>query len=443
MDPHINRRDFLKTSVAAGLGATVLGQTESRGQSANDRINLAIAGVHGRGLDLARQFTSLAGCRVAALIDVDSRYLDKAVADVEKMQAGRPKAFKDFRKALDDREIDALAVATPDHWHAPMAIEAVKAGKHVYVEKPCSHNCREGELLVQASHKYSRLVQMGNQRRSIGNVRDMIRELRDGTIGHVYLAKCYFTRKRTTIGFGKNVPVPEYLDWDLWQGPAPRTAYRDNVHPYNWHWFWNWGTGEALNNGVHFLDLARWALGGEYPVKVSSLGGRWHYVGQDDWECPDTQEILVEYDGGRMISWFGRSTNDFGPGYKSYGIVFFGSSGILDYNGDSQYTVYDLDNKVVKTSTGPAKGADRTSAVDPGLEDRHAANFLGAIRGQEKLNSPIDEGHKSNILGLLGNVSLRVGRTLHLDSQNGHILNDREASRLWTREYEPRWEPRV
>jgi predicted dehydrogenase len=237
--------------------------------------------------------------------------------------------------------------------------------------------------------------------------------------------------------------VPEYLDWDLWQGPAPRTAYRDNVHPYNWHWFWNWGTGEALNNGVHFLDLARWALGGEYPVKVSSLGGRWHYVGQDDWECPDTQEILVEFDGGRMISWFGRSTNDFGPGYKSYGIVFFGSHGILDYNGDSQYTVYDLDNKVVKTSSIASKQADRTSAVDPGLEDRHAANFLGAIRGQERLNSPIDEGHKSNILGLLGNVSLRVGRTLHLDPHSGHILNDREAAKLWTRDYQPGWEPKV
>jgi hypothetical protein len=151
----------------------------------------------------------------------------------------------------------------------------------------------------------------------------------------------------------------------------------------------------------------------------------------------------VEFDGGRMISWFGRSTNDFGPGYKSYGIVFFGSHGILDYNGDSQYTVYDLDNKVVKTSSIASKQADRTSAVDPGLEDRHAANFLGAIRGQERLNSPIDEGHKSNILGLLGNVSLRVGRTLHLDPHSGHILNDREAAKLWTRDYQPGWEPKV
>jgi predicted dehydrogenase len=283
MDLVVNRRDFLKTSVAAGIGATVLGQTSSYGQSPSDRVALAIAGVHGRGTDLARQFTALPGCRIHALIDVDSRYLDKAVADVEKMQGSRPIAMRDFRKALEDRQIDALVVATPDHWHAPMAIEALKAGKHVYVEKPCSHNCREGELLVEASRKYGRLVQMGNQRRSIGNVQDMVRQLREGVIGGVYLAKCYFTRKRGTIGFGRQVPVPEYLDWDLWQGPAPRTAYRDNVHPYNWHWFWNWGTGEALNNGVHFLDLARWALGGEYPIKVSSLGGRWHYVGQDDW----------------------------------------------------------------------------------------------------------------------------------------------------------------
>jgi len=443
MDHNINRRDFLKSSIATGVGVTLLGQARLHAQSPNNRIVLAIAGIHGRGSALAQQFTALPGCRIGSVIDVDSRYLDKAATEIEKMQGSRPKTFKDFRKALDDRDIDSLVVATPDHWHAPMAIEAVKAGKHVYVEKPCSHNCREGELLVEASHKYGRLVQMGNQRRSIGQVQEMVQEIREGVIGNVYLTKCYFTRKRGTIGFGKQVPAPDYLDWDLWQGPAPRVPYRDNVHPYNWHWFWNWGTGEALNNGVHFLDVARWALGADYPIKVSSLGGRWHYVGQDDWECPDTQEILVEFEGGRMISWFGRSTNDFGPGYKAFGIVFFGSRGILDYDGDSKYTVYDLDNKVVKTSARPAKNADQTSAVDPGLEDRHAANFVAAIRGQEKLASPIDEGHKSNILGLLGNVSLRVGRTLNLDKRNGRILNDQKAAKLWTRQYEPKWEPKV
>jgi len=183
-----------------------------------------------------------------------------------------------------------------------MAIEAVKAGKHVYVEKPCCHNPREGELLVEAYRKYGKQVQMGNQRRSMNLVRMMVDDIRAGVIGRVFLAKCFYSRKRPPIGVGKEAAVPEGLDWDLWQGPAPRVPYRDNLHPYNWHWFWHWGTGEALNNGVHMMDIARWAMGLDHPVKVSSFGGRWHHVGVDDWECPDTQEILLEFDGGRMIT---------------------------------------------------------------------------------------------------------------------------------------------
>jgi predicted dehydrogenase len=346
---------------------------------------------------------------------------------------------------LEDRDVDALLVTTPDHWHAPMAILAAKAGKHVYVEKPCSHNPREGEILVEVADKYKRLVQMGSQRRSIANVQWMVRQIHEGKIGHLFLAQCFYSRRRPPIGFGKVIAPPVELDWDLWQGPAPRTAYRDNVHPYNWHWFWRWGTGEALNNGVHLLDVARWAMGVTFPTKVSSFGGRWHDVGLDDWEAPDTQEIQLEYGPGRGISWFGRSCSTYGaPGYKANGIVFYGSRGTIDYDGGGTYTVYDLDNQPLMTvGEDPTKKANLANSADPGLNDLHALNFIEAIRSNAKLNAPIEQGHCSTALGQLGNIAQRTGRSLQVDPANGHIIGDAEAAKLWTREYEPGWAPTV
>jgi predicted dehydrogenase len=341
--------------------------------------------------------------------------------------------------------VDALLIATPDHWHAPMAILAAKAGKQVYVEKPCSHNPNEGEILVAVARKYKRLVQMGSQRRSIANVQQMVQEIHEGVIGNLFLAQCFYSRRRPPIGFGKVIAPPTDLDWDLWQGPAPRTDYRSNLHPYNWHWFWRWGTGEALNNGVHLLDVARWAMGVTFPTKVSSFGGRWHDVGLDDWEAPDTQEIQLEFGTGKGISWFGRSCSTYGsPGYKSNGIVFYGSKGTIDYDGSGNYTVYDLDNKPVKaTGEDPAKKANLANGADPGLNDKHALNFVEAIRGKTKLNAPIDQGHNSTLLAQLGNIAQRTGRSLITDPTNGHILGDSEAVKLWQREYEPGWEPTV
>jgi len=188
--------------------------------------------------------------------------------------------------AIEDKDIDALVIATPDHWHAPMTLEALKAGKNVYVEKPCSHNPAEGEMLVAAQKKYGKLVQMGNQRRSTVVANKMMEEIKEGIIGDVYFARTWYANTRGPIGFGKKAAVPDYLDWELWQGPSPRVDYRDNIHPYNWHWFWHWGTGEALNNGTHEIDVARWALGVDFPKKVVSLGGRYCFTGKDDWNVP-------------------------------------------------------------------------------------------------------------------------------------------------------------
>ena len=446
MNTELSRRQFITKTFTAGAALAMTARLSPlQAQTApGNRVVVAVAGIHARGLELIGKFTAVPGVTVKYVIDVDRRYLPKAVATVQKSQSLAPRTETDFRRVLEDKEVDALIVATPDHWHAPMATLAVKAGKHVYVEKPCSHNPLEGEILVASAKKHDRLVQMGSQRRSIGNVQQMVQQLRAGVIGNVYLAQCFYSRRRAPIGFGKAIAAPAELDWDLWQGPAPRTAYRDNIHPYNWHWFWRWGTGEALNNGVHLLDVARWALDVTYPTKVNSFGGRWHDVGLDDWEAPDTQQIQLEYGPQRGITWFGRSTDTFGPGFKSEGIVFFGNKGILDYNGGSGFTVYDLDNKPLSsTGVGDGKKANLVNSLDPGLDDTHAQNFIAAIRGTAKLNAPIAEGCCSTLLAQLGNIAQRSGRSLQIDPANGHILGDRQAAKLWTRDYAPGWKPTV
>lgn len=453
MNTEVTRRHFVSTTLAAGAAAALSPAASLRAaNAASKKIVLAVAGVRtgapgssGRGIELINKFSALSGVEFKYVIDVDGRYLEPAAGVAEKAQGKRPKTERDFRRVLEDKDVDALLVTTPDHWHAPMAILAAKAGKHVYVEKPCSHNPREGEILVEVARKYRRQVQMGSQRRSMGNVQQMVREMQSGLIGKVFLAQCFYSRRRPSIGFGKKVTPPAGLDWDLWQGPAPRMAYRDNLHPYNWHWYWNWGTGEALNNGVHLLDVARWAMGVSYPTKVSSFGGRWHDVGLDDWECPDTQEIQLEFGPGRGISWFGRSCSTYGtPGYKANGIVFFGNKGTIDYDGSGTYTVYDLNNKVVKTVGGTGgKKVDLANSADPGLNENHAENFIEAIRGNQQLTAPIDQGHCSTVLGQLGNIAHRVGRPVKTDPSNGHIVGDAEATKLWTRDYAPGWEPTV
>jgi predicted dehydrogenase len=445
MKQKISRRQFVASTFTAAASVALLPRLSlSAAESASNKVVLAIAGVHARGKELIQKFTALPGVEFKYIVDVDSRYFAAASAVAEKNQGYAPKPENDFRRVLEDKDVDALVIATPDHWHAPMAILGVKAGKHVYVEKPCSHNPREGEMLVAAAQKYNRLVQLGTQRRSIGNVQQLVQEIHAGIIGKVFLAQCFYSRRRPPIGFGKVISPPKELDWDLWQGPAPRTAYRDNVAPYNWHWFWRWGTGEALNNGTHYLDVARWALDVTYPIKASSFGGRWQDVGLDDWETPDTQEIQLEFPDRRGISWFGRSCSTYGaPGYKANGNIFFGNKGTIDYDGGSGYTVYDLDNKPLKTVGIESKPADLANSADPGLSDHHAENFIESIRGNAKLHAPIEEGFRSTLLGQLGNIAQRNGRMLQIDPANGHILGDPEAAKLWTREYELGWEPKV
>jgi predicted dehydrogenase len=444
-----NRRNFIKKAAAGAaafsLGGLLPGFTASgyrRIQGANDRINVAVMGVNSRGTALARSFARIANVEVTHICDVDSRAITSCSDAVEKITGKRPAGIPDFRKSLESKEVNAFVIAAPDHWHAPAAIMASQAGKHVYLEKPCSHNPAEGEMLVEAAKKYKNVMQMGNQRRSFPNVVAGINDLKSGIIGRPYFAKTWYTNNRASIGRVNAVPVPSWLDYDLWQGPAPRKPYKDNLIHYNWHWFWNWGTGEALNNGTHFVDLARWGLDVDYPVKVTSAGGRYRY--QDDWETPDTQVITLEFGNNTCMTWEGMSCNSRPIEGAAVGVIFSGENGALQINGGDEYYVYDLKGKLVKevSSKTQVNSMDKT---DPSanLDAVHIVNFLEAIRKGTPLNSDILGGHKSTLLVQLGNIAQRSGSTLHINPENGHIKNNSEATKYWTRDYEKGWKPSV
>ena len=443
MKNELKRRAFMKTAVAAGLGIGVALDTRAFNilgkYPVQDRYRIAIMGLNSRGTDHARGFASQQNSEVAYVCDVDERAIIKGQDAVAKAgQKTKPKGVGDFRRALDDPSVDALAIAAPDHWHAPAAILGLKAGKHIYLEKPGSHNPAEAELLIKAAGKYGKVVQLGNQRRSWPRVVEAIQALHDGIIGRVYFARTWYTNTRPSIGKGKVIPVPSWLDYELWQGPAPRKEFLDNVVHYDWHWRWHWGTGELLNNGTHYIDVARWGLDVNYPTKVFSTGGRYQY--QDDWETPDTQVATFDFDEGKTIAWEGRSCNQRSINNMGSGISFHGEQGTLEIIHNS-YKVYNNKGEVIRnvepstntviTQTGP--GFD--------LDKDHFANFLGCLASGKKPNSDYAECYKSVLLCQLGNISYRTGRALHCDTTNGHIHNDAEAMKLWGREYEKGWEP--
>ena len=440
-----SRREFIRSvsggaAVAAfgGLGPVFTARSHAQVPGANDRVNVAVMGVNSRGHSLARSFARQPGCRVSYICDVDSRAVEKTVAEVAAIQGEAPKGEGDLRRCLEDRDVQALVIAAPDHWHAPAALLACKAGKDVYLEKPCSHSPAEGEMLVAAARKYGRTVQIGTQRRSWPNVVEAVKELKGGVIGRPYFAKGWYTNNRKSIGTGVEAAVPEWLDWELWQGPAPRRAYRDNLVHYNWHWFWHWGTGEALNNGTHMLDLMRWGLGVEYPVRVGSSGGRFHFT--DDWETPDTQVITLDYAEKLSMVWEGRSCSGRTIDGVGAGAIFHGENGSLLVDGNS-YVVQDLDEKVVREVKDPQK-VDVRNTANPSdwLDAVHIRNFLETVRGTATLNAEVREGHISTLLCQLGNIAFRTGRSLNVDRQTGHVVGDAEAGRYWQREYETGWE---
>lgn len=428
--------------VAGGVLPHFSAKSYARILGSNERILASVMGVNSRGNALAQNFASQDNCDVIHICDVDQKAITKCIDALKERQTARAKGFGDFRKSLEDKDVDALVIAAPDHWHAPASLLAMKAGKHVYVEKPCSHNPNEGEILVQAAKKYGKTIQMGNQRRSWPNVIEGINALKAGTIGRVYFGKGWYSNNRPSIGIGKETEAPDWLDWELWQGPAPRKNFKDNLIHYNWHWHWHWGTGEALNNGTHMIDLLRWGMEVDYPSKVSSNGGRYRY--KDDWETPDTQIINLDFNNGMTMSWEGRSCNGKNIEGSSVGVLFYGENGSMLIPGGDSYTIFDLQGKVVKEVENTMK-IDARNKMNPAekLDALHIQNMFGAIKNGTALNSDMDSGHKSTLLVQLGNIAQRMGRSLEINPENGHILNDTDAQKLWGRSYEPGWEMKL
>jgi predicted dehydrogenase len=419
---HILTRRTLLTSAAAAVAGTAA----ANGSPAAERIRVAIMGLGSRGSTLVDAFLA-AGAEVAGLCDVDENAAGRAADVVAKRQEVKPRVDRDIRRLLDDASIDAVVVAAPNHWHAPATILACSAGKHVYVEKPCSHTPEEGELAVAAARKHGVVVQHGTQRRSWPWVCAAVKAVQDGTIGPVHLARSWYTNRRPSIGRGERIEPPRTLDWTLWQGPAPERPFASNVVPYHWHWRWHWGNGELGNNGVHGLDVARWALGLTFPTRVVSAGGRWYH--DDDQETPDTLSVAYEFPGGKQITWEGQSCSPLGNQGSTFGVSFHGpeASLVIDTEG---WRVLDGKNVIVSEHAGSKKD-----------DVVHVVDFLDAIRDGRRPVADIAEGHASALLCHLGTIAHRTDRVLHTRPEDGHIVGNDDAAALWTKEYRPGWRP--
>ena len=424
----VSRREFVAGSAAVVAGACLAVHTSAAAQEAVRPLRVGVMGLS-RGRDLAKDLAKQPNVSIAYLCDVDSERLAACQNILRDVAEIEPEGIADFRPMLDDKTVDAIFCAAPNHWHAPATILACKAGKDVYVEKPCSQNPAEGELMTAAAAKYGRVVQMGTQRRSAKSTQEAVKKLRAGVIGNVYLARAFYGNARTSIGHTEPSKPPATLNYELWQGPAKHQPYKSNVVHYNWHWFWDWGNGELGNNGVHFLDVCRWGMNVTIPTRVTSTGGRLVY--DDDQQTPDTQDVAYEYPGKKMILWQHMSCS---PRVSVPGMVFHGTEGVMELDGGGEYRIYDQEQKLVEHVTGSGWG-----------QEDHIANFLDAVRASDAstLNQPIGEGAISTLACHLGNIAQRVGRPIVCDPVTGRILGDAEAMALWTREYDRVWEKDV
>ncbi len=393
---------------------------------------MACVGVHGRGRDHLRAYSRMANVEIAAICDVDESVLNAQVNAIESARGKRPAAFTDFRKLLEDKSIDAVSIATPNHHHTLQTIWACQAGKDVYVEKPCSHDMFEARQIAAAAQKYDRIVQHGTQQRSsVG--REVVQQIREGLIGDVYLARGLCFKQRNTIGRKPVSTVPEGVDYNLWLGPAPQHEFTANRFHYNWHWFWDYGNGDLGNQGIHQVDMARWGLGVGYPAKVSAIGG--HFMFDDDQETPNTITASYEFNEGgvkkmmvfEVRHWF--TNHEAGideprPG-NTVGTIFYGSKGYI--------SVWNEDNN----RWASFLGREQTPGPHGSGADNHWANFIEAMRSrkQSDLNAPIEEGAISTTLVHLANISYLLGRTLHFDAATYSCTGDAEANRMFKRTY--------
>ena len=442
-----NRRDFLKKVSAGAAAVSIAGVTSgmsarsySRIIGANDRLFVAIAGL-GRRLGAYTEPIALKSSNVELvyLCDVMKSQRENAAKVFSKLIDNTPILENDIRKVIADPKVDVLINATPDHWHAPGTWMAIKNGKHVYVEKPCGHNLNEDVMLVKFQEKYNKVVQMGNQQRSAPESIEIIGEIHRGTIGEVYKAVAFYSNARGEVPVPVAAPAPEGLDWDLFQGPAPRKPYQHDTWNYNWHWYgWDYGTAESGNNATHELDIARWALQVTRPERVEVEGAKRHYA-NDGWTMYDTMDATFHFPGGKVIKWDGKSRN----AHKTYGsdrgTIIYGTEGTV-YVDRGGYKLYDRGGKLIRERQSGGQEAGTALGGGGDMSTLHVVNFFEAIRGKETPRSPISEGALSNHLINYINVAYRIGKPFDVCTKTGQMF-DRDAMKLWGREYEPGWEP--
>ncbi len=426
-----NRRDFLKSSAAAAAAGTLGFNIRTSAGSPNDTIRVAVVGVRGQGNSHIREYLRMPNVEIAAICDIDESERKKRCGEIEKASGKKPQEYVDIRKLLDDKSINAISIATPNHWHSLMGIWACQAGKDVYVEKPCSHSYWEGKQLVAAARKYNRIVQHGTNSRSTVALREARQKLKEGVIGDVYMARGLCFKWRDTIGKKPDGPVPAGVDYDLWTGPAQKRPFNPNRFHYNWHWNWDYGNGDIGNQGIHEMDICRWGLGVTLPNKVFSMGG--HFMFDDDQVTPNTQIANLEFNvnGKKKIivfevrHWISNHEAGIGEGGDSntIGNIFYGSEGYMAISGYNSY----------KTFLGRKQ--------EPGPSRREGGsnweNFIKAVRSRkrEDLNGEIEEGHLSSALMHLSNISYRLGRSLDFDPVKEVVVKDTEATAMLRDKY--------
>lgn len=440
----LNRRDFIKTSALAtgGLALGLSAKSYGRVIGANDRLNVVFMGCGRRVPAYYDSIGESYNTQLAYICDVKKSQRDRVFADLKDRLDYTPEGIEDIRTALDDGDVDAVFIATPDHWHAPAAWMAMEAGKHVYVEKPLTHNPAESEVLIEAQQKYDRVLQMGNQQRSSSHTKKIIKEIHNGVIGRPYKAVAFYSNQRGQVPNQTQQAPPDDLNWDLFQGPAPRRPYTDNTWNYNWHWYgWDYGTAESGNNALHELDVARWALQTEFPEKVSVEAFKNHYP-EDGWEMYDTMYATYYFPNDLVINWDGKSRNGFNTYDGGRGTIIYGTEGSV-WVDRSLYKLFDRGGNLMRAEASGALESGTALGGGGDMSTAHVANFFDAIRGQAEPESPVDEAVKSTHLCHLANISYRSGSDLKVDSSNGRIQDNPDAMKFWSREYAPGWEPDI
>ena len=421
----MNRRYFFMSTAAAAT------QVVKAQKSPNDTVRVAVIGCGGRGNSHMSAWTSQPNVELAALVDVDDSHAERFIGALQKRDKKPVPMFRDIRKVLEDKNIDAVSIATPNHWHTLQTIWACQAGKDVYVEKPCSHNVFESRQIVAAARKYNRRVQMGSQSRSSPALQEAVQKMKAGEFGEIYMARGLCFKARNTIGKTPVSEVPPGVDYDMWTGPSQMHPFTKNRFHYNWHWFWDTGNGDLGNQGIHEVDIARWGLGVTHPAKVTSIGGKFMF--DDDQETPNTITSSFEFNVGgkaKMMTfevrhWYSHHEASIGgdKAGNTIGNTFYGSDGYVVIDGYNKYTSFMGQGG----KPGPARN-DR---------DHHFENFIAGVRSAKKedLNAEIEEGAMSCVLMHLANISYRLGRTLHWDEKTWTVKNDPEANQMLTRNY--------